>query len=90
MQTAKHVKNLVLFIACIGIAFFFSRYGMPLYSFTSFIVDGSYHLFSHNLQDVYESGSDPITFTTLIVMELVYAAILFALIKIIAKKLKGR
>ncbi|QKJ87404.1 hypothetical protein PMPD1_2462 [Paramixta manurensis] len=81
LKTAKYVKNIALFIICFILAFVISMYGMPLNSLTQSVVDWSYAHFSHILTGVYESESDPVTFTALMVMLLLYALILFFIIK---------
>lgn len=62
LQTAKFVKNTAGFLACLIMAFMLSRYNMPLYPVTSWLVDHSYQYFSHYQADVYEPGSRPRNF----------------------------
>ncbi|PNS11617.1 hypothetical protein COO59_11415 [Mixta theicola] len=88
MQTAKFVKKAVGFALCFIVAFVLSCYGMPLYSFTTWIVDHSHQIFSRYQADTYEPDSDPVTFLSLIVVVGVYAMALYWLIKMALRKLK--
>lgn len=81
MLTAKYGKNIILYIACFIVALFLSRYGMPLHSFTQYIVDGAHNFFDQYQKDIYEPGSDPATFIALIVVVAVYAMILYFILK---------
>ncbi|MBH1932246.1 hypothetical protein PJX95_08190 [Serratia rubidaea] len=85
MQTARFVKNAALFVVCFIVAFVLSMHGMPLNAPTLAIVDYAYQTFGHSLAGNYEQGADPVSFTAILVANLVYALILFALIKRIAK-----
>ncbi|WP_253851861.1 hypothetical protein [Pantoea sp. OXWO6B1] len=66
-----------------------SRYGMPLYSLTAWIVDRSHLVFGRYQADVYEAGTDPVTFFALLAVITFYAAILFGLIRMVVRKLKA-
>ncbi|CZW83011.1 Uncharacterised protein [Enterobacter hormaechei] len=87
MQTAKFAKKIAGFIVCYILAFMISRYGMPLYPITSWLVDHSYQYFSHYQSDTYEAGTDPITFTTLLVVIFIWALILYSLLRWLLKKI---
>ncbi|WP_238996377.1 hypothetical protein [Pluralibacter gergoviae] len=90
LQTAKFVKIIAGFIVCFVMAFTFSRYGMPLYPITSWLVDHLYQYFSHYQSDTYEAGTDPVTFTSLVVVLLIWALILYFLLHWIVKILRQR
>jgi len=81
LKNAKFVKNTALFIVCFALAFWLSSYKMPLNSLTQAIVDWSYSHFHGLMTDNYESESDPVTFSTLIVVLLIYSLILYAAFK---------
>jgi len=66
-----------------------SRYRMPLYSLTAWIVDHSHLVFGRYQADVYEAGTDPVTFFALLAVITLYAAILFGLIRMVIRKLKA-
>lgn len=89
MQTAKFVKNTAGFAGCLFLAFMLSRYGMPLYPMTSWLVDNAYQYLSHYQADIYEPGSDPVTFTTLLTVIICYALIVFFFFKWIIRKIKN-
>ncbi|MDJ0034211.1 MULTISPECIES: hypothetical protein [Erwiniaceae] len=89
MQTAKFVKKAAGFALCFVVAFMMSRYGMPLYSLTAWIVDHSHLFFGRYQADVYEAGTDPVTFFALLAVITLYAAILFSLIRMVVRKLKA-
>lgn len=88
LQTAKFVKNGGLFVLCFICAFWLSRYGMPLHSMTTHIIEYSQQIFGKYQADIYEAGTDPITFTSLIATILLYALIIFGVAKIIIRKIK--
>lgn len=90
LQTAKFVKNTAGFLACLIMAFMLSRYNMPLYPVTSWLVDHSYQYFSHYQADVYEPGSDPVTFASLLTVIVCYALILLFFFKWIIGKIKNK
>lgn len=81
LKNAKFVKNTALFIVCFALAFWLSAYKMPLNSLTQAIVDWSYSHFHNLLTDTYESESDPVTFSTLLLVLLIYSLILYAAFK---------
>ncbi|RMU91969.1 hypothetical protein ALP19_01135 [Pseudomonas syringae pv. tomato] len=87
LQAEKFVKKLTEFILCFILAFAISRYGMPLYPITSWLVDHSYQYFSHYQDDIYESGADPVTFISLMVIIFVYSLILYSLLIWLLKKM---
>ncbi len=87
LQAEKFVKKLTEFILCFILAFAISRYGMPLYPITSWLVDHSYQYFSHYQDDTYESGADPVTFISLMVIIFVYSLILYSLLRWLLKKM---
>ncbi|WP_032704465.1 hypothetical protein [Pseudomonas savastanoi] len=87
MQTAKLVKKITEFVLCFILAFAISRYGMPLYPVTSWLVDHSYQYFSHYQDDTYEPGADPVTFISLITIIFVYSLVLYNLLRWIFKKM---
>ena len=89
MQTAKFVKKAAGFALCFVVAFMMSRYGMPLYSLTAWMVDHSHLVFGRYQADVYEAGTDPMTFFALLAVITLYAAILFGLIRMVVRKLKA-
>ena len=89
MQTAKFVKKAAGFALCFVVAFMMSRYGMPLYSLTAWMVDHSHLVFGRYQADVYEAGTDPVTFFALLAVITLYAAILFGLIRMVVRKLKA-
>ncbi|WP_324022167.1 hypothetical protein GC090_22085 (plasmid) [Pantoea sp. JZ29] len=89
MQTARFVKKAAGFALCFVVAFMMSRYGMPLYSLTAWIVDHSHLVFGRYQADVYEAGTDPVTFFALLAVITLYAAILFGLIRMVVRKLKA-
>ncbi|AYL79222.1 hypothetical protein RYA95_22700 [Pseudomonas syringae pv. actinidiae] len=69
------------------LAFAISRYDMPLYPITSWLVDHSYQYFGHYQDDTYESGADPVTFISLMVIIFVYSLILYSLLRWLLKKM---
>ncbi|CAI0927160.1 Uncharacterised protein [Serratia ficaria] len=81
MTTAKFVKSWGLFVACFIIAFVLSMHGMPLNTPTLAVADYAYQTFGNSLNSSYEEGADPVTFTALFAVNLVYALILFAVLK---------
>lgn len=89
LKTAKLVKNTAGFLVCLVMAFMLSRYGMPLYPVTRWLVDHSYQYFSHYQTDIYEPGADPVTFTSLITVIICYALILLFSFKWIFRKIKN-
>ncbi|EXU76016.1 hypothetical protein BG55_07885 [Erwinia mallotivora] len=90
MQTAKLVRKVAGFVICFIVAFMLSRYGMPLYSLTARLVDYSHQTFSHYQDDVYEAGTDPVTFFSLLAVITIYAVALYWLVKIVVTKVRGR
>lgn len=86
LQVEKFVKKLTEFILCFILAFAISRYGMPLYPITSWLVDHSYQYFSHYQDDIYELGADPVTFISLMVIIFVYSLVLYSLLRWLLKK----
>lgn len=84
MPTVKFVNNGILFVVCFIIAFVLSMHGMPLNAPTLALVDYAYQIFGNSFSN-YEQGADPASFTAILVANLVYALILFALLKRIAK-----
>ncbi len=80
LPTVKFVKNGVLFIVCFIIAFVLSMHGMPLNTPTLAIVDYVYQIFGNSFGN-YEQGADPASFTGILVANLIYALILFVLLK---------
>jgi len=89
LQTAKFVKKSAGFALCFVVAFMMSRSGMPLYPLTAWIVSHSHQVLSRYQADVYEAGTDPVTFFTLIGIITLYAVILYSLIKLVFWKMKG-
>lgn len=89
LQTAKFIKKAAGFALCFVVAFMMSRYGMPLYPLTAWVVDHSYQAIGHYQADIYEAGTDPVTFFSLLAVITLYAVILYGLIRVIARKLKG-
>lgn len=89
LQTAKFVKKAAGFALCFVVSFMMSRYGMPLYSLTAWIVDHAHQIFGRYQTDVYEAGTDPVTFFALLAVITFYAAILYGLIRVMFRKLKG-
>ncbi|WP_057435147.1 hypothetical protein [Pseudomonas syringae group genomosp. 3] len=87
MQAEKFVKKLTEFMLCFVLAFAISRYDMPLYPITSWLVDHSYQYFSYYQDDIYESGVDPVTFISLMVIIFVYSLILYSLLRWLLKKM---
>lgn len=90
MQTAKFVKKALGFALCFIVAFMISRYGMPLYPLTAWLVDHSHQLFGRYQADVYEAGTDPVTFFSLLGVIIIYAVALYWLIKILLNKLRNK
>ncbi|HAZ77468.1 MAG TPA: hypothetical protein DCX28_13720 [Enterobacteriaceae bacterium] len=90
LLTVKHVKNIGLFTLCFISALWLSRYGMPLYSITNKFIEFSHQVFGKYQSDIYEAGTDPLTFTTLLVAITLYALIIFWCTKIIIKKLREK
>ncbi|MBP2169323.1 hypothetical protein J2125_002515 [Erwinia toletana] len=84
LLTARYGKNVILFIGCFIVALFLSRYGMPLHSVTSYLVDEAHSFFDKYQPDIYEPDSDPASFAALVVAVTVYAMILYYIIKKIA------
>lgn len=90
LQTAKFVKKASGFALCFIVAFMISRYGMPLYSLTEWLVDHSHELFGRYQADVYEAGTDPVTFFSLLVVIFIYAAVLYWLMKLLIGKISNK
>lgn len=88
MQTAKFVKKTAGFFVCFIVAFMVSRYGMPLYPLTAWLVEHSYQIFSSYQNDVYEAGTDPVTFFSLMAVIGLYALAIYWLVKMAVKKVK--
>ncbi|SDY06304.1 hypothetical protein SAMN05444506_101252 [Pseudomonas syringae] len=86
-QAAKLVKELTEFILCFVLAFAISRYDMPLYPITSWLVDHSYQYFSHYQDGTYESGADPVTFISLMIIVFFYSLVLYSLLRWLLKKM---
>jgi len=78
LKNARFIKNTALFIVCFLLAFWLSAYKMPLNALTQTIVGWSNSHLHGLITDTYESGSDPITFATLVAVLLVYSFILYA------------
>ncbi|MEN4545911.1 hypothetical protein [Pantoea agglomerans] len=89
MQTAEFVKKAAGFALCFVVAFMMSRYGMPLYSLTAWIVNHSHQVLGRYQADVYEAGTDPVTFFTLLGVITLYAVVLYSLIRRFFRKIKG-
>ncbi|RRZ90866.1 hypothetical protein [Erwinia sp. 198] len=89
MQTAKFVRKIAGFFVCFIVAFMVSRYGMPLYPLTAWLVEHSYQIFSGYQDDVYEAGTDPVTFFSLMAVIAFYALAMYWLVKAAVKKVKG-
>lgn len=90
MPTVKFVKNAALFVVCFIVAFVLSMHGMPLNTPTLAIVDYAYQTFGDALAGNYEQGADPVSFTAILVANLIYALILFAILKRIGKTFAKR
>lgn len=90
LQTAKFVKKAAGFALCFVVAFMMSRYGMPLYSLTAWIVDHSHQTFGHYQADIYEAGTDPVTFFALLAVVMCYAVILYGLASTVMRKIKSK
>ncbi|WP_312044263.1 hypothetical protein [Erwinia sp.] len=88
MQTAKFVKKTAGFFVCFIVAFMVSRYGMPLYPLTAWLVEHFYQIFSGYQDDVYEAGTDPVTFFSLMTVITFYAIAMYWLVKAAVKKVK--
>ena len=88
MQTAKFVRKTAGFLVCFIMAFMVSRYGMPLYPLTAWLVEHSYQVFSSYQYDVYEAGTDPVTFFSLMTVTAFYALVMYWLVKAAVKKVK--
>ncbi len=88
MLSAKFVKNCAGWIICFIFSFMISRYGMPLYSVTAWIVEHCYQLFSPWQADTYEAGTDPVTFISLIGTITLYATILYVVLKVLVRKIR--
>lgn len=86
MQPAKFVKKISGFTLCFILAFMISRYGMPLYPVTSWLVDHSYLFFNYYQDGTYEPGADPITFISLLVIIFIYALVFYCLMRWLLKK----
>lgn len=89
LQTVRFVKNGLLFTLCFIVAFWFSKYGMFLYPLTTWGVEHFYQIFSQYQSDIYEAGTDPVTFTSLMAIIAIYALVLFLLVKKVIIKLKN-
>jgi len=63
---------------------------MPLYSLTEWLVDHSHELFGRYQADVYEAGTDPVTFFSLLVVIFIYAAVLYWLMKLLIGKISNK
>jgi hypothetical protein len=61
---------------------------MPLHSITTHIIEYSQQIFGRYQADIYEAGTDPITFISLMITILLYALIIFGVAKIIIRKIK--
>jgi len=90
LQTAKFVRKKAGFFVCFILAFMASRYGMPLYPLTAWLVEHSYQIFSRYQDDVYEAGTDPVTFFSLMTVIAFYALAMYWLVKMAVKKVKRR
>ncbi|NIF23071.1 hypothetical protein F3J40_15880 [Pantoea sp. Acro-835] len=86
MKGVNITKNIVGFILCFIVAFWMSSYGKPLYTLTSWVVEHAYLMFGKYQSGSYEAESDPVTFSSLILVVCVYAGILFLLIKRLLRK----
>ncbi len=87
LMTARYVKKIGLFVVCYVLAFYISSYGMPLHSMTSSIITHAHNIFGKYQQDIYEAGSDPVTFIALLVTIAVYAGIIYWIVRFLLKKL---
>ncbi|SFO05956.1 hypothetical protein SAMN05428971_2749 [Candidatus Pantoea varia] len=88
MQTAKFARKAAGFFVCFIVAFMVSRYGMPLYPLTAWLVEHSHQIFSSYQDDVYEAGADPVTFFSLVTVIALYALAMYWLVKMAIKKVK--
>lgn len=88
MQTANFVKKAGGFVLCFMLAFVLSRYGMPLHQPSTWFINQLCQIFSRYQTDIYEPGTDPATFISLIVVMSVYAFVLYWLFKMALRMLK--
>ena len=88
MPVVKYIKNSLLFAVCFLFALWLSSYGKPLNGITLWVMDHTWCLFNSRLSEPYESGADPISFITILVMALLYALLLFFFIRMVLKKCK--
>lgn len=88
MKTVKYVKNILLFALCFAIAFGLTKYGMPLYSFTFSIADFIHNTFGKYQTGIYEFDSDPLTFFSVLTLIIIYALVLFFVVKLLISKFK--
>lgn len=65
-----------------------SRYGMPFCPLTAWLVEHSYQVFSGYQDDVYEAGTDPVTFFSLMTVIAFYALAMYWLVKAAVIKAK--
>jgi len=87
LKIVKQTKNILIFILCFMVMFYFSSYGKPLYSITSAVIHFSYQEFKQYLTQSYEMDLDPITTSTLMLMVALYALVLFVIVKLVIKKI---
>ena len=89
MQTVKYVKKSLMFIACFIVACLLTTYGMPLNSLMLKVIDYSYQCCGRYLTESYEYGTDPVSFMTIVVVNIGLAIVLMFLVRVVRRGICG-
>jgi len=90
MRTVGFVKYAALYSSCIIFSWWLSSFGKPLNGITQWAMDTAYITFGSGLSGSYEAYADPVRFIALIVMVLIYATVLFLLIRLALRKFQHK
>lgn len=90
MRSAGFVKNAAIYSICIIFAWWLSSFDKPLNGLTQWVMDTAYSTFGSGLSGSYEADADPVRFIALLVMVLIYAMVLFLLIRLALRKFQNK
>lgn len=90
MRTVGFVKYAALYSICIVFSWWLSSFGKPLNELTQWVMDTAYSTFGSGVSGLYEADADPVRFIALIVMVLIYAMVLFLLLRLVLRKFQTK
>jgi hypothetical protein len=88
MRTVRNV-NIALFVLCVVLSGWLSSFGKPLNGVTIWFMDKAYSVFGSMLSEPYEADADPIRFTAIIVAVLIYAIVMFVILRLLFRKFQA-